>query len=206
VTTIGGGLLVALLAISGLLLMEKSGVRILERASALARPDELPETHLVLQRTEDPLQLLVGSGPGTTASRASLLLTPSLLKETSPLARLNLPPTKEALEIVSSVRAKYGGSAEAVASGALGLLGDLGLVGFSGYLGFLFMVWRRSRAADEWVATAARASLVMTTILLFVDNWLEYPGYSIPLMLLVGMALQPSKPTSVDELLPRQVG
>jgi hypothetical protein len=42
--------------------------------------------------------------------------------------------------------------------------------------------------------------------LLFVDNWLEYPGYSIPLMLLVGMALQPSKPTSVDELLPRQVG
>jgi hypothetical protein len=205
-TTIGGGLLVALLALSGLLLMERSGVRILERASELARPDQMPETQLVLQRTEDPLQLFVGSGPGTTASRASLLLTPSLLKETSPLARLKLPPTKEALEIVSSVRAKYGGSAEAVASGALGILGDLGLIGFCGWMGFLFMVWRRSRAVDPWIATAARASLVMTTILLFVDNWLEYPGYSLPLMLLVAMALQPSKRPAADELFSQQAG
>ena len=205
-TTIGGGVLVGLLAVSGLLLMEKSGVQILERAGSLARPDELPETQLVLQRTEDPLQLLVGSGPGTTASRASLLLTPSLLKETSPLAKLKLPPTKAALEIISTVRAKYGGSAEAVASGALGLLGDLGLIGFCGYLVFLSMVWRRSRAVDAWIATAARASLAMTTILLFVDNWLEYPGYSLPLMLLVGMALQASKPAAADEPVPQQVG
>jgi hypothetical protein len=199
-TTIGGALLVGLVALSGLLLMEKSGVRILERTSTLARPDQLPETQLVLRRVDSPMQLLLGSGPGTTASRASLLLTPSLLKETSPLARLNLPPTKEALEIVSTVRAKSGGSAEAVASGTLGLLGDLGLLGFSGFLAFVVAVWRRSAAVDPWIATAARASLVMTVILMFVDNWLEYPGYSLPLVLVLGLILQLGRTSRSDAL------
>jgi hypothetical protein len=106
------------------------------------------------------------------------------------LARLNLPPTNEALMIASTVRAKYGGSAEAVASGALGLLGDLGLLGFSGFVVFVVTVWRRSAAVEPWMATAARASLVMTVILMFVDNWLEYPGYSLPLVLVLGLTLQ----------------
>jgi hypothetical protein len=186
--TVGGVVLVLVLSVSGLALMEKS--KVLDRAGPLARPNQLPEARLIRDRTGNPVQFFIGSGPGTTASRASLLLTPRLLKETSPVASLHLPPTKAALEIASDIRAKGGGSAEAVASGTLGLLGDLGIFGFLAFLTFVVCVWRRTGTVSTWPTSAARASLVMTLALMFVDNWFEYPGYAIPLMLLTGLALQ----------------
>jgi hypothetical protein len=190
---LGGAALALLVAATALVVMERTSHSgdILARAEGLCRPDHLPEVHLVRQRlSRQPLQLVLGSGPGTSASRASLLLTPQMLKESSPLAAFRLPPTEEALRIVSQVRASGGGSAEAIASGTLGVLGDLGLLGLAGLALIVAGLWRQARSWGGWLAVSARGALVMTTILLFVDNWLEYPEYAVPLALLLAFAMR----------------
>ena len=76
----------------------------------------------------DPLTLVLGSGPGTTASRASLLLIGP--PQGSPLTFLGLEPTELGMALfVASSNPAYGGSVESAASSALGIIGDLGLVG-----------------------------------------------------------------------------
>jgi len=190
---LGGAVLAILLAATALVLMQRTSHSgdILARAEGLYRPDQLPEVRLVQERlSRQPLQLVLGSGPGTSASRASILLTPQMLKESSPLAAFRLPPTEDALRIVSRVRVSGGGSAEAIASGTLGVLGDLGLLGLAGLALIVAGLWRQARRSGGWLAVSARGALVMTTILLAVDNWLEYPEYAVPLALLLAFALQ----------------
>jgi hypothetical protein len=190
---IGASIFSLLLAISGLLLVELHSSNILNRAQRLDRPGQLPEESMIEERTRHrPLQLLIGSGPGTTASRAALLLTPSMLKESSPLAALHLPPTPEAVTLVSQARTSQGGSAESVTSGTLGILGDLGLLGLGAQALLLIWLWRHVGALGSWLTPAARASLMTTAILLFVDNWLEYPEYSVLLAILLSYSLNPA--------------
>jgi hypothetical protein len=189
---VGTTLLILTLAISGLVLAQTlSQSTVLRRTERLVLLDQLPETQLVRERAEEQrLELLIGSGPGTTASRASLLLTPTMLKETSPLAILHLPPTQDGLRIVAAARESQGGSAESFASGSLGILGDLGLVGFIGMAVVFIGAWRQIARAQTWLKPTAQASILMTSILLFVDNWLEYPEYAVPLAILVAFAMR----------------
>jgi hypothetical protein len=167
--------------------------RILNRAVRLASIDQLPETRLIADRlSTDPRTALIGTGPGTSGSRAAILLTPQQMKKGSPLKALNLPPTEQALEIVRSTRAPMGGSAESYASSSYGILGDLGVIGFGAMVVLFVSIWRAARRAGGWLAPAAAAALVMTFILNFVDNWIEYPEYAVPLAVLLALTVTPT--------------
>jgi hypothetical protein len=174
-----------------------------ERARDLADYDELAEVQLIEARGGEPVTLIFGSGPGTSGSRASLLLTPGQFKEDSPLAALDLPPTELGLEIAAESRSQsFGGSSESAASTSLGILGDLGLVGFFA-MAYLFVRLWFVLGRGGWLSTAARGALIMTAGLIFVDNWLEYPEFAVPLAVLGGLALRESRfPASsrVEEL------
>ena len=174
-----------------------------ERARGLAKYDELAEVQLIEDRWGEPVTLIFGSGPGTSGSRASLLLTPGQFKEDSPLAALDLPPTELGLEIAAESRSQsFGGSSESAASTSLGILGDLGLVGFFA-MAYLFVRLWFVLGRGGWLSTAARGALIMTAGLIFVDNWLEYPEFAVPLSVLAGLALRESRfPASprVEEL------
>jgi hypothetical protein len=160
------------------------------RAADLADPSGLEEVVLVRERArEDPLQLILGSGPGTSASRAALLITPKYAKPGSFLQELPLEPTRLAVEYSRKNKGgAFGGSAEQAYSSMLGVIGDLGMLGFLGLILMFFGVYRTSRRLGSWLAPAVGASLIMTFGLSFIDNWLEYPEFSVSLALLIGFA------------------
>jgi hypothetical protein len=118
-----------------------------------------------------------------------LLVSP---EEGSPLAFLGLGPTEFAQEIVAATTisiAHYGGSVENPSSGVFGVVGDLGLVGLVAYGVFFFVVWRRLGQSRSWLAPAARSGLLMVAALSFVDSWLEYPEFALPLAILIGFVV-----------------
>jgi hypothetical protein len=136
----------------------------------------------------NPLQFLVGSGPGTTASRAALLLTPHYMKPGSFFGDLPIEPTALALRFSVQTRTLWGGSAEDAQSSVLGVIGDLGLLGLLGLVLLFFGIYRASKRAGSWLVPAVAATLIMTFGLSFIDNWLEYPEYTVPLAILFGFA------------------
>jgi hypothetical protein len=190
---VGASILTLVVAGSCVLLMQRlDTANVAARTARLVQPGELPEVQMVERRMNGQLmQLVIGSGPGTTASRASLLLAPQMLKETSPLAAIHLPPTSESLQIVSESRSVNGGSAESLASGTLGMVGDLGLAGLAMLVVLFGGIWREIGRAGTWLAPAAKSALVMTAVLLFIDNWLEYPEFAVPLAILLGLGMTP---------------
>jgi hypothetical protein len=160
------------------------------RAADLADPSQLEEVILAKERArEDPLQLIIGSGPGTSASRAALLITPKYAKPGSFLQELPLEPTTLAVEYSRKNKGgAFGGSAEQAYSSMLGVVGDLGMLGFLGLVLMFFGMYRASRRLGSWLAPAVGASLIMTFGLSFIDNWLEYPEFAVSLALLIGFA------------------
>lgn len=158
------------------------------RAANLANPSQIEEIVLVQERARSSaLQFLLGSGPGTSASRAALLLTPQYNKPGSHFDELPLEPTALALEYSRKTKsAEYGGSAESAQSSMLGVIGDLGMVGFFGLAFMFFGMYRASKRVGSWLAPAVAAALIMTFGLSFIDNWLEYPEFSVPLAILIG--------------------
>lgn len=186
------GFSAACIAVVALLTLNQVVPAALERAQGLVTRSDLPEIRLLRERaSSDRVALIIGSGPGTSASRASLLLTPSMMKEGSPLAFLGLPPTEEASRIANQTLDPFGGSAEAFGSSALGVLGDLGLVGLLALVLFFISLWRRAGLSNSWIGTTVRMMSVMIGVLLFVDNWLEYPEFSLPAAILVAFATSP---------------
>jgi hypothetical protein len=162
--------------------------RAVETASAAPR-DEL--TFASERARTRPLQFFLGSGPGTTASRAALLLSPAYSKEGSIFRQLPLKPTKTAediAELSQKSNTSYGGSAENPESEMLGIVGDLGIVGFIALTVLFFRVFQASRRTGSWLAPALGAALIMTWILCFIDNWLEYPEFGVPFAILIGFA------------------
>jgi hypothetical protein len=164
-----------------------------ERAASLATSTDQPGVEIVKeQAASDPLALLLGSGPGTSASRASLLLADA--KPGSPLDFIGLKPTELGIELRSATSKEvYGGSVESAASSVLGVAGDLGLVGLVG-LGMLFVaMWKHAGRSTSWLAPAGRAGLLMVAALSLVDNWLEYPEFAIPFAILIGLVLSDAR-------------
>ncbi|MGH9195068.1 MAG: hypothetical protein ACRD1T_04930, partial [Acidimicrobiia bacterium] len=115
-------------------------------------------------------------------------------KEESPVAGLGLEPTEMGVEIYNSTRNSFGGSAEDFASSALAFLGDLGLVGGIALIALFVGLWRGVQRSQNWRAPAAATSIVAIAALVFVDNWIEYPEYAVPLAILLGMVLADRKP------------
>jgi hypothetical protein len=177
------------------------------RATDIADPSQREEVILAMERfRSDPLQFLLGSGPGTSATRAALLLTPSYRKPGSSFEGFPLEPTPLALEYSrKSKSASFGGSAESAASSILGVVGDLGILGLA-CLSFLFLgIYRASKRVKSWLVPAVAAALIMTFGLSFIDNWLEYPEFSIPLAILVGFGTT-TREGSITPLRTRRYG
>ncbi|MGH2756363.1 MAG: hypothetical protein ACRDI3_01080 [Actinomycetota bacterium] len=181
-----GIVVVLAMAVAGGMLIRALVPHLDQRIDIVLGLTESKQVRMVTER--EGQSFWVGSGPGTSASRASLLLTPAQLQEDSPLRALNVPPTSLALHLAAQALA-YGGSAESPASSALGIYGDLGLLGAVFTLIFLVAIWREVGANGSWLALAAQGSLVMVFALSFVDNWLEYPEFTVPLGVLLGLAL-----------------
>jgi hypothetical protein len=160
-----------------------------ERATDLATSTDQPGLEIVWNRAmSDPLALLLGSGPGTSASRASLLLADA--KPGSPLDFIGLEPTDLGVELrFATSKPTYGGSVESAASSALGIAGDLGLVGIAALATLFIVMWRRMGTSSSWLAPAGRAALLILAPLSLIDNWLEYPEFVIPFAILVGFVL-----------------
>jgi hypothetical protein len=175
---------------------------IVERIDAIANLKNFPEFTLPLERAGVPiggldlereqsvLQALLGSGPGTSSSRAALLPVPGYTTLGAAFGTLNIPlePTRLAVKIAHTSSRPYGGSVEAASSEILGVIGDLGITGFVGLILLFIGVVRAARKSDNWLAPALVAALVMTFLLCFIDNWLEYPEYAVPLAVLIGVA------------------
>lgn len=164
------------------------------RATKLISFGAFPETDIIEERLrDDPARLILGSGPGTSGSRASLLLTAPEFEQGSPLAALQLPPTEIGLELRKKddiARQRYGGSAETTASTALGFIGDLGLAGLVSLVALYAAVWGKAGQKGTWLAAAVRASICLISMLMFLDNWLEYPEFVIPLAMMIGFGIR----------------
>jgi hypothetical protein len=192
---VGGMLIGVVVAVGAASVIAAMVPGVYDRIPELLNFEELPERQMVAERaSSDRLTLIFGSGPGTSASRASILLASP--KEKSPVAALGLGPTEIGYEIAKETRDEFGGSAEAAASGALGVIGDLGLVGFVGLIALFIQIWRLLSRSGTWLAQAANAALLLVAGLLFLDNWLEYPEFALPFAMLLGISIRTAgKPT-----------
>lgn len=191
--------------IAALFLAQTLVSNIYERAQRLVTEEEFPEVQMLAERAGDPGLLVFGSGPGTSASRASLLLI-GAEEEGSPLAFFGLDPTVQALETASATRVEGGGTAESARSSALGIIGDLGVLGFAGLAVLFLSIWREASRSNDSLAPAVRGAIVLIAALIFVDSWLEYPEFVVPLAMLVGIVLSRSSEQDAqgEEPVPRR--
>ena len=181
---------VLVLFVLGAIWVELTNSGMSSRAASLANPREREEFVLARERAaSQPLQFLFGSGPGTSASRAALLLTDSYNATSGSFLReLPIGPTVLAEKYSRETKStSAGGSAESAASSILGVVGDLGMLGFIGLALMFLGMYRTSKRLGSWLAPAIAAALVMAFGLSFVDNWLEYPEFSVPLAILIGV-------------------
>ena len=166
---------------------------IMARAADAVKTGPEDEIALVGQRERTNLvRFVFGSGPATTASRAALVLSPSYSKGGSILLELPLKPTALTTTLAKATSYAnhhlYAGSADNPLSSMLGILGDLGIAGFIGLLVLFVSIYRVSARTGSWLTPAVGAALIMTWILCFIDNWIEYPEFVVPLAVLIGFA------------------
>lgn len=185
------GRLAAVGAVSALVVIAVIGPAQRQRVNALSNDGSFPAVDALLDSWDaGPATFLLGHGPGSGASRASILLTTEMLRSDSPLRALNLEPTevaRAAVRVTTSQQA--GGSLESLSSGFLSILTDLGVVGLAAVLLLVGWLWRQLSGGGA-IAWAARASLAMTAVLSLVDVWFEYPEFAIPLGVLLGIGLR----------------
>jgi len=137
-------------------------------------------------------RILLGLGPGNSVSRVSLMGMESYIKPQSPVSLLGLTPAPATQEILALAQSNWliaSSSAWSGISSWLGLFGDLGLVGVAVYLWMCVHIWRTLGRVRTWQSQAARASLVMAALLGGIYSWLEEPGFTMVVALLVGLAL-----------------
>jgi hypothetical protein len=130
---------------------------------------------------------IFGQGPAQTVSRAAYLTTDPLRKPSSPLAALNLEPSKTALDF--GAVSGEGSSFDAARSSAVGLLGDggiLALIAFTGAWGSVFLAVRSVRSPEAW---AAAAGIGMLAVLGLVADFWEQGAFTLLVAMLAGLAL-----------------
>jgi hypothetical protein len=142
-----------------------------------------------------PGSWLFGVGPGNSVSRVALMGMESYLNSDSPVTLLGLgtaPLTREVWGMRTSGSLLYSSVTSGISSWG-GLLGDLGLVGLGFYVWMGWQLWKHTKKRRGWEAAAARAALVMAGILGTIYSWLEEPGFTLMVALIVGLALNVSE-------------
>jgi len=142
--------------------------------------------------SSSPGAWIFGLGPGNTVSRVALMGLESFVKPDSSVHLLGLIPARTTIELWSLTSSNWLFSSSSVWSSVsswLGLFGDLGLVGFGLYLWMCLRIWRGISSKAVWQTRVARAVLLMCGLLGFMFSWLEEPGFTIPVSLVVGLGL-----------------
>jgi hypothetical protein len=149
--------------------------------------------------TADPASFVWGKGPAETVTRAAYLTTP-FQQQASSFTALGLSPAS----IAVSTWYRVLGASNAIqfsfnrtslngpTSSAFGVLGDTGLFGLSMYLAMLGVLviglWRRRTA----LASTAIGGIAMFCALGVIYDWWEEPPFTVPLAILIALALIPT--------------
>jgi len=142
--------------------------------------------------SDNPACWLFGLGPGNSVSRVALMGMEDYLKGGSPLSQLGLkaaPITREIWEMTFSDWFFSSSSVWSGISSWFGLLGDLGLVGLALYLWMSWKLWHNLKGCRKWEIGVAKAVLVMAGLLGGMYSWLEEPGFTLTVALIVGLGL-----------------
>lgn len=143
-----------------------------------------------------PLTFAFGLGPGETVSRFSFLTAPELLQEGSPVALLDLHPSRgvEHYSNIASYRASAyddDSSFNSPQSSALGVLGDYGVAGALAFAALLWAIIRTLlRSADRGLRSAALSGWTLLLPLAVGFDWLEQPPFTLALVIMTGLALR----------------
>ena len=151
----------------------------------------------------NPMQLVVGLGPGTTVSRTAFMTTDLLLLEDSPLRSLNLKPAEIAIRAEAEAERLSGGrtSFNSAQSSAIGLFGDLGILGSVSFSLLLFRTFRYLRKGSHpELAVAAASGWAIYTALGFVFDWWEQPPFTVFIATLAALSAHPTQAPGTDTL------
>lgn len=144
-----------------------------------------------------PGGVLIGLGPGNSVSRVGLMAVPSYGKEDSPVAILGLQEARTTDAIMQTWTTHPLWSRSSIWSGIsswFGLFGDLGIVGLLLYIiMFGWSIWTNAKDIRTEPRHILKATLLMCAILGGVFSWLEEPGFTLPAILLVTLALLPDQ-------------
>ena len=143
---------------------------------------------------EMPTGLLVGLGPGKSVSRVALMTPDAQLDATSSISALGLktaPLTRELLDVSSHNWLWRSSSVWSPECSWFGLLGDLGFVGVALYLWMLYIAWTIAGRQPGWLSSSAKGSLIALGMMGGVYTWLEEPGFTLLVALLIGLTRMP---------------
>jgi hypothetical protein len=144
---------------------------------------------------------LFGLGPGNSVSRVALMAMEDYIRADSPVTFLGLtmaPTTAEIWEMTFSNAFFARSSVWSGISSWFALFGDLGLAGLLAYLWMSWMIWRDLGNASTWQRSVAKSVMIMTGLLGGIYSWLEEPGFTFPIALIVGLGLLSKGDTSTS--------
>jgi hypothetical protein len=148
---------------------------------------------------ETPTGWLIGLGPGNTVSRVALMTPDAELDATSSIAALGLKTTPLTRKLLYATRGNWlwkSSSAWSPACSWFGLIGDLGLIGTAVYLWMLRVAWRAAASQGGWLGPSATSCVIALVLLGGVYSWLEEPGFTLMVALLLGLAILPTQSIS----------
>jgi hypothetical protein len=157
---------------------------------------------------ETPTGWLIGLGPGNSVSRVALMTPDAQLDATSAVATLGLktaPLTRKLLYASHGNWLWKSSSAWAPECSWFGLIGDLGLIGTAVYLWMLRVAWRAAARQGGWLGPSATGTVIAMVLLGGVYSWLEEPGFTLMVALLLGLAILPQQSISQRVTVPRSI-
>jgi hypothetical protein len=143
-----------------------------------------------------PMGGLFGVGPGNSVSRVALLTSEADVKQGSPVGLLGLrtaPVTSAVLSITASNYLWKSSSVWSAVSSWLGLFGDLGPLGLAIYLWMILQLWCGIGGRRDWESSVSKGAILMAGFLGGIYSWLEEPGYTLMIGLIIGLTIQKSR-------------
>ena len=135
---------------------------------------------------------LFGLGPGNSVSRVALMAMEGYIRADSPVTFLGLtmaPTTEEIWDMTFSNAFFARSSVWSGISSWFGLFGDSGFAGLLAYLWMSWRIWQNLGNASTWQRSIAKSAMIMTGLLGGIYSWLEEPGFTFPIALIVGLGL-----------------
>ena len=147
---------------------------------------------ILSKMSETPAGWVLGLGPGNTVSRVALLTPDAQLDATSSVSKLGLKTAPLTLQLITLSNEYYiskHSSAWSPECSWFGVIGDLGSFGVAVYLGLLVIAWITAGSGVGWLGASAQGSLIAMALLGGVYSWLEEPGFTLLVVLLIGLAV-----------------